>query len=203
MSHNTADSLLRPQRLYSRAEFFTNPCPVPAKRGVYAWYFSEIPPGVPTSGCVTFDGHTLLYIGISPKNDSSSQNLRRRIRHHYAGNAEGSTLRLTLGVLLAERSDFPLRRVGSGSRMTLTHLGEQWLDGWLQANAKVCWFEHDQPWVLEETLLTRLSLPLNLQGNSHHPFSTQLTGLRQEAKRAARDMPIAQEGNQQRRIKPC
>ena len=83
--------------------------------------------------------------------------------------------------------------------MTLTHLGEQWLDGWLQANAKVCWFEHDQPWVLEEELLTRLSLPLNLQGNSHHPFSTQLTGLRQEAKRAARDMPIAQEGNQQRR----
>ena len=122
MSHNTTDSLLRPQRLYSRAEFFTNPCPVPAKRGVYAWYFSEIPPGVPTSGCVTFDGHTLLYIGISPKNDSSSQNLRKRIRHHYGGNAEGSTLRLTLGVLLAERSEFPLRRVGSGSRMTLTHL---------------------------------------------------------------------------------
>lgn len=92
-----------------------------------------------------------------------------------------------------------MRRVGSGSRMTLTHLGEQWLDRWLQENAKVCWVEHEEPWLLEEDLLSRLSLPLNLQGNSHHPFTAQLTELRQAAKRAAREMPIAQEGNQQRR----
>jgi hypothetical protein len=87
--------------------------------------------------------------------------------------------------------------------MTLTHLGEQYLDQWLNNNARVCWLEHDQPWVLEEELLSRLSLPLNLQGNAHHPFTVQLTELRQAAKQAAREMPIAQEGNQQRRIKPC
>ncbi|WP_368418925.1 GIY-YIG nuclease family protein, partial [Rhodovarius sp.] len=61
--------------------------------------------------CLSVNGHTLLYVGISPKNESSSQNLRKRITYHYRGNAEGSTLRLTLGVLLAQQSDFPLRRV--------------------------------------------------------------------------------------------
>jgi len=56
---------------------------------------------VPTDGCLTKDGHTLLYVGISPKNDSSSENLRKRVNYHFRGNAEGSTLRLTLGTLLA------------------------------------------------------------------------------------------------------
>lgn len=177
----------------------SRPCPIPAKRGVYAWYFSSIPDGVPTDGCLSVDGHTLLYVGISPKNESSSQNLRKRITYHYRGNAEGSTLRLTLGVLLAQQSDFPLRRVGSGNRMTLTHLGEQWLDQWMAEHAKICWVEDTAPWVLEDELLRQVSLPLNLQGNSHHGFSARLSELRQKAKAAARETAVAQEGNQSRK----
>ena len=192
--------LLNPERLFSRAEVLSRPCPIPAKRGVYAWYFSSIPDGVPTDGCLSVHGHTLLYVGISPKNDSSTQDLRKRISYHYRGNAEGSTLRLTLGVLLGGQNDFPLRRVGSGNRMTLTHLGEQWLDQWLAQNARVCWVEHPQPWVLEDELLREVSLPLNLQGNAHHGFSPRLSEMRLAAKAAARAMPIAQEGNQQRLI---
>ncbi|WP_353210459.1 GIY-YIG nuclease family protein [Rhodovarius sp.] len=100
MSFAPGHPLLNPERLFSRAEALSRPCPIPAKRGVYAWYFSSIPDGVPTDGCLSVNGHTLLYVGISPKNESSSQNLRKRITYHYRGNAEGSTLRLTLGVLL-------------------------------------------------------------------------------------------------------
>ncbi len=37
---------------------------------------------------------------------------------HYAGNAEGSTLRKTLGCLLADELGIELRRVGSGTRKT-------------------------------------------------------------------------------------
>jgi hypothetical protein len=37
----------------------------------------------------------------------------RGIRYHYTGNASGSTLRLTLGCLLAERLGIQLRRVGA------------------------------------------------------------------------------------------
>jgi hypothetical protein len=65
---------------------------------------------------------SLLYVGISPppKNGAkpSKQTMRERIRYHYQGNAEGSTLRLTLGCLLSEELDIELRRVGSGKRMT-------------------------------------------------------------------------------------
>lgn len=190
--------LLRPEQLFRRSEVLSRPCPVPSKRGVYAWYFASVPDAVPTEGCLSVQNHTLLYVGISPKNESSTQNLRKRICYHYRGNAEGSTLRLTLGVLLAEQSDFPLRRVGSGNRMTLTHLGEQWLDNWMHDNARVCWVEHDQPWILEEKLLRQVSLPLNVQGNAHHGFSARLSEIRQAAKAAARELPVAQEGNQQR-----
>jgi hypothetical protein len=49
----------------------------------------------------------------------SRQNLRKRLRYHYRGNAYGSTLRLTLGALLNEQLIIQLRRVGSGSRPCL------------------------------------------------------------------------------------
>ena len=48
----------------------------------------------------------------------SRQTLQDRVRYHYGGNAEGSTLRKTLGILLADELGIELRRVGSGKRMT-------------------------------------------------------------------------------------
>ncbi|HEV8559512.1 MAG TPA: hypothetical protein VGR06_24485, partial [Actinophytocola sp.] len=56
----------------------------------------------------------LLYVGIAPRHIAtriSRQNVRSRVRCHFQGNAEGSTLRLTLGCLLG----LELRRVGSGN----------------------------------------------------------------------------------------
>ena len=121
--HSVGEDLFaNPPILYSRSEILSKPYPVPKERGLYAWFFKEIPPGVPTAECVTKDGLTLLYVGISPKNLESSSNLLHRIKTHYTGNAEGSTLRRTLGVLLEEQCGFPLRRVGSGKRLTFTHL---------------------------------------------------------------------------------
>ena len=85
-------------------------------------------------------GKALLYIGIAPDKASkpnSRQSLLHRIRYHYQGNAEGSTLRRTLGVLLEEKSGFPLRRVGSGERITLTHAGERYLQR-VNGTERVC-----------------------------------------------------------------
>ncbi len=186
--------------LLSRSQVLAQPDLIPPARGVYAWYFREPPPSVPVHGCHQREGLTLLYVGISPKNAQSRQNLRKRITYHYRGNAEGSTLRLTLGTLLASESDYPLRRVGSGRRMTFTHLGEQWLDGWLERNAFVCWTEHPEPWHLEHELLAAHNLPLNIQGNRHNPCCATLSAIRQEAKRLAREGPVAQEGNLQRQM---
>ena len=195
--------LTKPKILYSRSAVLTKPSPVPQEPGVYAWYFKKVPVTVPTDGCVTKDGLTLLYVGISPDKvgkPNSTQNLRKRITNHFRGNAEGSTLRRSLGILLTGQSDLPLRRVGSGNRMTFTHIGEQWLDEWMDHNAFVCWVNHPAPWELEEVLIGALSLPLNIRGNKDHLFADHLSQLRKSAIKLAREMPIANEGNQQRRM---
>jgi len=192
------EPLTQPETLLKRQIALTKPSPIPAISGIYAWWFREVPPAVPVEGCIVKDGLTLLYAGISPSSARSRQSLRKRITYHYRGNAEGSTLRLTLGVLLAEQSGYPLRRVGSGKRLTFTHHGEQWLDDWMERSAHVGWIEHPEPWMVEREFLEMVSLPLNIQDNRHHPFSEQLSELRSAAKREAKEMPIANEGNQQR-----
>jgi hypothetical protein len=179
--------------LYSRAEVLVKPSPVPSKQGIYAWYFREIPGQVPDKGCLTRDGLTLLYVGISPKGPSSSQNLRKRIRYHYRGNAYGSTLRFTLGVLLESASGYPLRCVGTGNRMTFTHQGEQWLDEWMERNAWVCWMEHQRPWEIEAELIGQLRLPLNIRDNGLHEFVPLLSSIRKAARTRAMDMPTVNE----------
>lgn len=191
-----------PQKTYSRTEVMSRPTPVPAVNGVYFWWFKEIPPGVPTEGCIKQNGYTLLYVGISPDKKgkpNSRASLKTRIKTHYSGNAEGSTLRRTLGILLAEESHFPLRRVGSGTRTTFTHTGEQWLDCWMEKNAHVHWVEHDEPWVLEENLIASLSLPLNIQGNTH-TFKPLLSAMRSRAMAEAKLMAIADESGLRRRL---
>ena len=184
-----------PDKTFSRTEVMSQPTPVPAINGVYFWWFKEIPPGVPTEDCLTQDGYTLLYVGISPDKKgkpNSRANLKTRIKTHYSGNAEGSTLRRSLGVLLALESNYPLRRVGSGKRTTFTHSGEQWLDQWMEENAKVYWVAHEEPWLLEEILIGSISLPLNIQGNNH-PFKPTLSAMRSKAMKEAKIMEIADE----------
>jgi hypothetical protein len=187
--------LLCPVTLYSRAEVLSRPCPVPKEPGAYAWFFRQIPPGVPVDGCVINGDLTLLYIGISPKAapkngaPASRQTLRSRLRYHMNGNAEGSTLRLSLGCLLGKRLGIQLRRVGSGKRMTFSD-GEQKFNAWLDESAFVAWVVHPQPWLLEEELIASLSLPLNLDGNSKHPFASVLAAKRARAKDVARMLPV-------------
>ncbi len=187
--------LLAPARLCSRAEVLASPSPVPREPGVYAWYFRDIPSGVPTADCHCCGDLTLLYIGIAPKAPPkngarhSTQRLVDRIRYHYRGNAAGSTLRLTLGCLLSETLGIELRRVGSGKRMTFAD-GEGALSGWMADNAFVTWVVEPAPWVLEVELIAGLSLPLNLDMNRGHAFSEILRVVRRRAKVMAREMAV-------------
>ena len=119
------ESIINPVDLYSRPEVLSTPSLLPSVPGIYGWFIKDIPGNVSVDGCVTKGPLTLLYVGISPDKigkPNSRQNLRRSITTHFQGNAEGSTLRRSLGVLLAGESGHPLRRVGSGKRMTLTLL---------------------------------------------------------------------------------
>jgi hypothetical protein len=85
--------------------------------------------GVPVDGTHWTEFGHLLYVGVSPSEPPrngkapSQQNLRKRIRYHFRGNAAGSTLRLTLGSLLAAELGIELRRVGSGNRFTFSDGG--------------------------------------------------------------------------------
>jgi len=94
---------------------------------------------------------------------ASRQHLRLRLQTHYSGNAEGSTLRKTLGCLLADELGIQLRRVGSGNGMTFV-TGEQRLSAWMAQNAFVSWAVRDRPQELEDNLIATLDLPLNLRG---------------------------------------
>lgn len=177
-----AVELLEPTRLWRACEVLTQPSPVPAAPGVYGWYFEQAPdPRLPRD--------QLLYVGMAPRRmtaRASRQNLRSRVRYHYRGNAEGSTLRLTLGCLLG----LELRRVGSGKRLTFGLVGERELTEWMEEYARVCWMQHDEPWAAESQLIAQLDLPLNLDQNRHHTFYPYLRSLRSSARAQARSLPI-------------
>ena len=178
-----ATALVSPNRLWSAQEVLVRPSPVPAVAGVYGWQF-ELPPHP------DLDARRLLYVGIAPRymaNRTSTQNLRKRVRYHYRGNAAGSTLRLTLGCLLG----LELRRVGSGKRMTFGKAGEAAFSQWMADNARVCWVEQDEPWTSESQLISQLDLPLNLDQNRHNAFHSRLKELRSQARQRARELPIS------------
>jgi len=161
---------------------------------VYAWYFASVPGPIEVGGCHTYTAMPMLYVGIAPKKPyadgrRSTATLHQRVRYHYRGNAEGSTLRLTLGCLLAEQLGIELRRVGSGTRRTFSH-GEQKLSEWMSANAFVCWVEDAEPWSLEEQLISRFDVPLNLDQNTRNAFHPELTAARKAAKQRAAALPI-------------
>lgn len=186
--------LINPINIYSRSQALHNN--IPQCPGLYAWFFKEIPPRVPTNGCITKDDLTLLYIGISPtkppvkKVTLDSRNLRKRIRDHYFGNAEGSTLRLTLGCLLSDELGIELRRIGNGYRMTFTKAGEEKLSDWMNQNAFVTWIEHPEPWKLEGEAIRSLVLPLNLKDNEVNEFSKTLSEIRSKMRLKAKELPV-------------
>ncbi|MFH9215919.1 GIY-YIG nuclease family protein [Streptomyces globisporus] len=177
-----ATALTDPERLWSAKEVLMRPSHVPAVAGVYGWHFKQAPHPNLSAG-------RLLYVGIAPRymsNRTSTQNLRKRVRYHYRGNAAGSTLRLTLGCLLG----LELRRVGSGKRMTFGKVGEADLSKWIADNARVCWIEQDEPWTLESQFISQLDLPLNLDQNRHNGFHGHLKELRAQARSRARELPL-------------
>jgi len=177
------------------------PCPVPNSAGVYAWFFDWRLEEIPPEGLLRSFGFVLLYVGIAPgppsaSGRSSRQTLRHRLRYHFRGNAEGSTLRLSLGCLLSQSLGIELRRVGSGRRMTFG-AGEQALNNWLGRNARIAWMVCDEPWKTEEYLIRTVSLPLNLDQNRHQLFHSELSRIRRVAKARARELPIADRQNDQ------
>jgi hypothetical protein len=93
MTHSlttVAEALRHPKRLYGVDELSGAPNLIPQEGGVYAWWFSKAPPGVPIDDTAVHDGRRLLYVGIAPRKPSaagsvSSRNLRHRLLTHCRG----------------------------------------------------------------------------------------------------------------------
>jgi hypothetical protein len=199
--HADRPAELRAARPYARDEVFAEPCPVPEASGVYAWWFRDIPGDVDVSRCEQQDGLTLLYVGISPTRPPvdgkpPTQDLRKRIKYHFgAGNAdaEGSTLRKTLGILLGPELGFALRRIGTGKRRTFAG-GEAILTHWMSENAAVSWLPHPEPWLIEDKMLATFDLPLNGQeANKDNAFHPELKRLRTAAMKSADKQRVLKE----------
>jgi hypothetical protein len=107
---------------------------------------------------------------------------------HYTGNAEGSTLRKSLGCLLADELGIQLRRMGSGSRRTFVD-GEQVLSTWMAGHAFVNFVARERAWELEDHLVATLDVPLNLEGNSRNAFHPKLAQVCAESVANANRLP--------------
>ena len=207
-SHDpTLVRLLEPHQLFTSEEAAERENGAPPKPGIYAWYFDAMPTGINSENCHRYEEWKLLYTGISPGKPPangkppSRSHIRRRLRTHFAGNAAGSTLRLSLGCLLEQDIGTVLRRVGTRGRFTFTNPGEQLLDRWMRRHARVVWAEHPRPWEPEgELLASGLPLPLNLDGNPCVAFTQSLSKLRSAAKRRAEVLPLIGDSGGPRRL---
>lgn len=176
--------LLKPTKIWKASELLNDARPIPKVPGIYAWYFETTPSLAPLANCHTHQGLTLLYIGIAKNSSESHRTLYKRLRNHLKGNASQSTFRMTLGCLLSKELGLQLKQ-GSNERLTF-ETGEDKLSEWLANHASVIWMQMPEPWMVEAELIQQLSLPLNLEHNSTHPFYSELTTLRKTAKAAAR-----------------
>src|SRR5688572_4743351 len=96
------DHWLRTAPLYRPSHIRATPCPAPAARGIYAWFFRDLFPGIEPADRLTRDGHTLLYVGISPSSETGNSTVRKRLLIHCKTTAYRSTLRYSLGALLRD-----------------------------------------------------------------------------------------------------
>lgn len=184
-------------KLWSRSDILSKQCHVPKEPGIYGWFFTEIPGSINTDRCLQLGSATLLYIGISPQRPAlngrptrAGRNLEARIRYHHTGNASGSTLRTSLGCLLANanRLKIRLQPIGSGASLSFGD-GEDLLDDWMAEHAYVTWHATPEPWIIEDALIKTLDLPLNLEGNAHNSFFSELTEIRRMEKAKGRLRP--------------
>lgn len=179
-----AERILNPRELTRVSEVGT----APKEGGIYAWWFTPGALRVPPREYATTDGFDLLYTGISPREPTaagkaSTGSIRSRLRSHAKRDASWSTLRLSLGILLADDLGLTLAlhagRVHWGT-------GEEVLTEWMQRHARVSWVRDPAPWTVEEELLAAANVPLNIDQHLHDPFSRELNQRRIDAKAAAR-----------------
>lgn len=180
--NHAASPLLEPTRLWRADEIAADPGLVPARPGVYGWWFDKALVNVPMDGALEREGMSLLYVGIARaapgrKGKASKRTLRDRLKNHTRGPISTSTLRTTLCALAGPSLGLvvlhePMRK----PFLSATHEAE--LTSWISSHAGVAWMETEEPWLLEKQLISGgPRLPLNIKGSAD-PFRSTLSSLR-------------------------
>jgi hypothetical protein len=180
----TANCILHPRSIHRPTE--VNKAPL--QKGIYGWLFTPGSLPVPDAPYAHTDGFELMYVGIAPKKPGtngkeSASRLRPRLTAHSQRDASRSTLRLTLGALLAEELSLSLGL--HKGRLNWGTDGEARLTRWIVSNARVAWAENPTPWDVEDELLAHATLALNIDGRTD-AFSRELKDRRDQARSAAR-----------------
>ena len=143
--------------------------PPPSSPGVYGWYFKSkgLPPHILVRRCVNtrrrLQKWTLLYVGIGA-------NLKSRILgKHFGGTADSSSLRLSLGCLLAQKLGICLwkfhKKDEGKFRYTFSDRGEGKLSMWMAKYARVAWVVSEDYDRLEQRVISEYRPPLNTEDN--------------------------------------
>lgn len=175
------DWFIHPRKAYEAHILLKNRRIIPKARGAYAWYFRGGTLPVPRCGYFQVNGFELLYIGIAGDRSrpDGRGHLRMRILQHLTNNAYGSSLRLSLGILLEDQ--FRIKLIPQGRR-GFRWSDEKCLSDWIRENAMVAWIEDARPWLLEHDAIRSYGeiLPLNYKYNENCPFAIRLKHLRDE-----------------------
>jgi hypothetical protein len=186
-----------PVPINSIKDILDNPKQIPDRAGIYYWYFKEnsIPHLINLHKCKkAHDNFLLMYVGISPGRANSSQTLQTRVlKKHLGGPAHTSTLRLSLGCLLAETLGIQLRLIGNEDNVKFFSAdegdGEKDLTEWMKNNALISWEEVNEPWNIEAEIIKIGFFPLNLDDNELNENYPILSEIRKKCIDNARRLP--------------
>ena len=165
--------------MISSARLAANPSLIPAVPGTYMIFFDSGTLFLEQAGYLDFsaefplsiDGFDLLYAG------ATRDSLRVRALQHVVGDSRSSSLRMTVGALLAH--ELALEPVGDGTRTYFSFGdGERRLTDWLCAHTRVAVHPCDDPFALEKELLRSFPIPLNITERKRHAYSKYLMALR-------------------------
>lgn len=158
---------------------------VPEADGFYAWWVEEgIAPEIPAPPHPTSTDWGLLYVGISPRDERSRQNIRARVlTNHVGGNTGSSTFRFVLAALLMDNLGLTPRR--SAAKVVLSREDNERLRDWQRKHLRLTWCESPNPWEAEPAVIRALEPPLNSSGNEAHPIHATVARRRAAFRSAA------------------
>jgi GIY-YIG catalytic domain len=158
---------------------------LPAAPGFYSWWSHKgALADVPHVPHPLDEELSLLYVGISPARETSTQTIRSRVLgNHLNGNVGSSTFRFVLAALLLDGLDLhPYLR---GTKVALSAQENERLSAWQREHLLLTSCPRERPWEIEANTIGQLTPPLNSAGNAAHAFYPTVRAARAEFRRRA------------------